>query len=299
MRMLPLTCVLAAVMLAACSDSETDVVDATVDPENFATMTTTDVSTLISDSGVTRYRIEAPLWLMFEEAAEPRWTFPSGLYLEKFNDLFVAEATVWCDSAVFLKNRQLWRLDGYVEIQNLAGEKFLTPQLFWDQRNSKIYSDSFIHIERDGRIIEGYGFISDDRMSHYNVLRVSGIFPADRFAPGGGRNEADSVEAERDRQRHDSVRAFTDSVRRLPGSVNTIEPSRRNSQRRPLQPMQQTTGGASQTVMPGAPAPKPKRGAPHRNYLDKPMIEETHVIEKSPSKIPAPGARGERVRRVR
>lgn len=183
MRLLPAVAAICIALMAAtsCKEEKKEVISAVVDPETFPTMLTTDVSTVISDSGITRYLIETPLWLMYEEATEPYWRFPDGMHLEKYDDEFKTEASIDCDSARYLKNRQLWQLDGYVNIRNTVGEKFLTNQLFWDQRSQKIYSDSFIHIERQGKIIEGYGFESDERMTRYHVLRVSGIFPAEQF----------------------------------------------------------------------------------------------------------------------
>lgn len=185
MTSLPAVALTAVLMLCACREDKKEFVDLQYDPETFATMTTTDVSTLISDSGLVRYRIDSPLWLVFDEAREPNWKFPDGLHMEKYDNMMRREATVDCDSALFLKNKQLWRLDGYVDIKNTAGEKFLTNQLFWDQRHEKVYSDSFIHIERADRIIEGYGFESNDRMTQYRVLNVSGIFPASQFTERG------------------------------------------------------------------------------------------------------------------
>ena len=44
-----------------------------------------------------------------------------------------------------------------------------------------MYSDSFIHIERSDRIIEGYGFESNEQMTDYVIRRPSGIFPTTAF----------------------------------------------------------------------------------------------------------------------
>lgn len=190
MRTLPqliISLLVGASLLCACEDEKKEVIHAKTNPETTPTMITTDVTTLISDSGITRFKITTPLWNVFDEAADPRWTFPSGLHLEKFDPAFKPEATIDCDSATFFKDRQLWRLDGYVNIRNTLGEKFLTNQLFWNQREQKIYSDSFIHIEKQGRVIEGYGFESNEQMTIYNVLRVAAIFPASEFKPDSAR----------------------------------------------------------------------------------------------------------------
>lgn len=171
--------------LASCDGDKKDTVDLVIDPETTPTMLTHNVSSLISDSGITRYHITAPIWYVFGESRSPRWTFPDGLFLEKFDDNLNTDATVECDSAVYFEDRKLWRLDGNVRILSLQNEKFLTEQLFWDQRQQKVYSDSFIHIERSDRIIEGYGFTSNDRLTDYVVNRVSGIFPVSQFVGGG------------------------------------------------------------------------------------------------------------------
>ncbi|MBJ2186033.1 LPS export ABC transporter periplasmic protein LptC [Paramuribaculum intestinale] len=170
--------------MTACGGDDHREYTANVDPEQVATMTTTDVSTLISDSGITRYRVVTPLWLVYDEARESRWRFPSGLHLERFDDFFNREATVDCDSATYFKVKQLWRLDGHVRVTNMASDRFLTSQLFWDQRRGKVYSDSFIRIERSDRIMEGYGFESNNSMTDFRVRNVSAILPVQQFTPG-------------------------------------------------------------------------------------------------------------------
>lgn len=196
MRLLPVVAVVLmacmAMTVSSCKEEHKEMMSGRIDPEKFPTMKTTDVSTLVSDSGVTRYKIASPLWLMFDQAKVPVWRFPKGLHLEKYDDFFRKDATVDCDSATYYKNDQIWRLDGYVRIANVLNERFLTNQLYWDQRRQKIYSDSFIHIEKSDRIIEGYGFESNEKLTNYRVLNVSGIFPVDKFKNGGGGAQPDS-----------------------------------------------------------------------------------------------------------
>lgn len=172
--------------LAACTEERRERVADVNDPENVPTMTTTNVATFISDSGYTRYHITTPVWYVYDEARVPRWTFPDGLFLEKYDDLFRPDATLRCDSAVYFSQKRLWRLDGNVRMRNTAGDRFLTQQLFWDQASRTVYSDSFIHIERSDRVIEGFGFNSNENMTRYTVRRPSGIFPVSPSGPAGG-----------------------------------------------------------------------------------------------------------------
>lgn len=204
MRLLPAAALMAAAAMSttvttSCKDDSSldtaDVDTSVVIP----TMLTRDVETLISDSGVTRYRIVTPIWYVYDEVEEPYWRFPEGLNLDKYDNFFRTEATVRADSAIYLKRKQTWQLDGNVSISNVMSEKFLTQQLFWDQRTHKLYSDSFIHIERTDRVLEGYGFESNEQLTRYTIKKVSGIFPASEFKSKGRQAEeepADSVETE-------------------------------------------------------------------------------------------------------
>lgn len=204
MRLLPAAALVAAAAMSttvttSCKDDSSldtaDVDTSVVIP----TMLTRDVETLISDSGVTRYRIVTPIWYVYDEVEEPYWRFPEGLNLDKYDNFFRTEATVRADSAIYLKRKQTWQLDGNVSISNVMNEKFLTQQLFWDQRTHKLYSDSFIHIERTDRVLEGYGFESNEQLTRYTIKKVSGIFPASEFKSKGRQAEeepADSVETE-------------------------------------------------------------------------------------------------------
>ena len=72
--------------VAACRN-ERKVDAGNIDSRSTPTMRTTNVNTLISDSGIVQYRIVTPLWLMYEDESldTPYWRFPEGLYLRRFD----------------------------------------------------------------------------------------------------------------------------------------------------------------------------------------------------------------------
>lgn len=163
-------------LAASCNDDEgprPPAPDGNITP----TMITDSVNSFVSDSGITRYQIEAPTWLMFDEADEPFWLFPEGLKLKKFDDHMKADAAIQADTARFFSRLKLWKLDGNVRMRNIDGDKFLTEQMYWDQNAHTVYSDSFIHIERSGSILEGFGFNSNEQITAYTVRRPTGIIP--------------------------------------------------------------------------------------------------------------------------
>ena len=136
-----------------------------------------EVTTLISDSGIIRYKIKTPKWLIYDKADTPYWEFPDGIFLEKFNSNMESDATIESDYAFYNEPAQRWMLRGNVKALNLQGEQFMTPLLFWDQKSESIYSDSSIVIIREASIIQGVGFRSNQEMTKYTILRPTGVFP--------------------------------------------------------------------------------------------------------------------------
>lgn len=188
MRKAALLMVLAiALMLIAGCKEERKVDRTSLSPLTMPTMSTKNVSTLISDSGWIQYKIVAPVWKVYDEADTPYWIFPEGLFLQKYDRTFKVIATVAADSARFFKNQRLWRLEGNVEMTKMPKDLFLSERLFWDQRQGKIYSDTFMHIETETHTLEGIGFESNESLTAYRVIKPKGIFPVKKEDITGGR----------------------------------------------------------------------------------------------------------------
>lgn len=137
------------------------------------------VTTVISDSGITRYRINTPQWDIYDKSNQPYWEFPVGVHFERFDEALNVDANIHCEYAKFLENEQLWELKGNVRATNIKGELFETEQLFWNQRNERIYSDSTIKITQENYIIQGVGFVSNQEMTKYQVMNTTGVIPVE------------------------------------------------------------------------------------------------------------------------
>lgn len=175
-----ITIALAMVMFillsVACSGRKKIVGEAITERDSLPIMETKGVSTLISDSGIIRYRLQAEDWRVFDKKKPPYWAFEEGVYLETFDTLFQMEANIKADTAYYYEKQKLWKLMGNVVIRNLKGEKFNTELLYWDQNTEKVYSDRFIRIEQPDRIITGRGFDSNQQMTKYTIHKPEGIF---------------------------------------------------------------------------------------------------------------------------
>ena len=166
-------------------------------------MTTLGVTTLISDSGVTRYRVNTEEWSVYDRKKPSYWAFEKGVYLEQFDSIFHIEASIKADTAYYYDKERLWKLIGNVDIQNRKGERFNTELLYWNEATQKVYSDKFIRIQQPDRIITGHGFDSNQQMTIYTIHNIEGIFYVDEEAGGPPQPETKALP---DSVRKDSVK---------------------------------------------------------------------------------------------
>ena len=161
--------------------------------DSLPVMRTVGVESLISDSGVIRYKIIAEEWLIFDKTDPPYWAFEKGVYLEQFNEDLVPEATIKADTAYYYDPKKLWELRGNVHIENLKGEKFDTELLFWNQKTEKVYSEKKIRIEQSDKIITGQGFESNQQLTDYTIHSTEGIFYVEEESPAATASAQDSL----------------------------------------------------------------------------------------------------------
>lgn len=193
----------ALLFFSSCHHNKKQYTDAITCRDSVSTITTRDITSLVSDSGVVRYRIVAPLWEVFDRLDPPKWAFEEGVYLEKFADSLTIDATVKADTAYYYDIEKLWELRGNVHIENLQKEIFDTSILFWNQQQERVWSDEYICIRQaNGTIIKGYGFQSNQQFTNYTIRNTQGTFPIDEMgdAPRNANGEivADSSYVESD-----------------------------------------------------------------------------------------------------
>lgn len=162
-----------------CSSSEIEKAEAITDRAAIPTLHALDVTTVISDSGITRYRITAPQWDIYDKTPQPYWEFPMGAHFERFDVNLTIEANITCDYAKYFENEKKWELRGNVKATNIKGELFETEQLFWNQNTEKIYSDSTVKITREKYILNTLGFESNQAMTQYTFKQARGVIAAE------------------------------------------------------------------------------------------------------------------------
>ena len=184
------------VLFPACSGKDKNLAEAIAENDTLPSMRTLGVTTLISDSGITRYKVVAEEWLIHDKKNPPFWAFEKGVYLEKFDTLFRIDASIKADTAYYHEKKKLWELKGNVQIHSQRGDKFQTDLLFWDEKKERVYSDKFIQIEQEDKIIKGYGFESNQDLTEYEIKNTTGIFTVEDTAPTTPSQPADSTKTD-------------------------------------------------------------------------------------------------------
>ncbi|MCF0185242.1 MAG: LPS export ABC transporter periplasmic protein LptC [Bacteroidaceae bacterium] len=169
-----------AIMLlsyTSCSLNEKHLINAINEQDSLPTLSSTGISTLISDSGVIRYKLVTEKWDIYTKTDPTKWEFIKGLYIEQFDEDMHVSATIQADTAYFFDMIKLWELRGRVFVRNREGTIFRTKVLFWDQKKREFYSHENMLVITPDRELRGTEFRSNEDMTNYIVSNPKGYFP--------------------------------------------------------------------------------------------------------------------------
>lgn len=211
-----LGCVVAglhAFIATSCSDMKEHTADAINPEDSVSMMTSYGVNTLISDSGVIKYRIVTERWEVNTLRQPTRWEFMKGIFFEQFDEKLHVEAYVQADTAWYFDQLNLWKLRGRVNIRTKDSVVYAGEELYWDGRSHEIYSDEYSELITPDRTVEGTCFRSDETMTRYTITNSKGSFVKEDF-------EGDDKSADSQKQN------TSDS------DTTTVEPIRQATQKR-------------------------------------------------------------------
>lgn len=148
--------------------------------DSLPVMVTRGVSKLISDSGVIRYKIIAEEWHVFDKTTPPRWEFPKGIFIERYDDKFRINLHITADSA-WLYDQKLWKLRGHIVLDDQTdGSHLTTEELFWNMNTGELSSNVYTRLVQPDQQIEGDWFravVRNGRPTQYHVRQSRGFMP--------------------------------------------------------------------------------------------------------------------------
>lgn len=190
-----IVCSLFLIIICSCSEVREHTAPAINERDSVSMMTSYGVNTLISDSGVIKYKIVTERWDVNTIKQPPRWTFEKGIFLEQFDEQFHVEGYINADTAWYYEQQKLWELRGRVHIRNVNGLVFDSEELFWDGNKHEFYSYKFSKVVTPERTLQGTYFRSDEHMLHYEVTNSVGSFQSEDIE--GDNNQQQSADAQK------------------------------------------------------------------------------------------------------
>lgn len=184
---------MALLCIASCSKEKEHVAPAIHDSDSASMMISYGVNTLISDSGIMKYRIVAEEWEVNTVRTPSRWIFLKGIFMQQFDEKFHIEAYVQADTAYYFDQRRIWELRGNVRIRTTEGLRFASEELFWDQQRREFYSNMFSKVITPERTMQGTYFKSDERMTRYIVTNSKGSFESADFEKNEEKQQTDTT----------------------------------------------------------------------------------------------------------
>ena len=166
-------------MCCACSGEKEHTAPPIYPQDSVPMMTSYGVNTLISDSGIIKYRIVTEKWEVNPNRNPSRWTFDQGLLLEQFDQTLHIQSYIQCDTAYYFDQNRLWELHGRVRILTKNGLRYSSEELFWDELRHEIYSNRFSRLVTPERELQGDRFRSNETMTKYDVSNSKGSFAKD------------------------------------------------------------------------------------------------------------------------
>lgn len=145
--------------------------------EQLPVMVSRGVSKMISDSGITRYKIITEEWAIYDQTKPPRQDFKKGILILRFDEKMNIDMHITADTAYWY-DQNLWELRGHVCLDNEADKTtFHSEQLYWDMKTHEFYSNVWMRVVTPEREIEGSRFRANEQMTKYEVYDAKGKVP--------------------------------------------------------------------------------------------------------------------------
>lgn len=163
-------------MLFSC-ENDINVVKSLQVDESLPIETTTNVESVIVDSGRVRAIIYSPLIDRFEGDLN-YIEMKKGVELKFFDSLGFLSSSLKANYAINKPTERIVIVKYNVIATNVNNEKLFTEELIWDQKTKKIYSNVPVTVESADKIIFGDGMIADESFNNWIIKNPRGDIEA-------------------------------------------------------------------------------------------------------------------------
>ena len=163
------------VLLGGC-ENDIERINMLTDESESATIQGTNIKVIYSDSAKVKIQVLAPVYKQYPTAERPYMEFEEGLEVFFYDDSAKIESEIKADYTIYYMEEALWHATGNVVAQNFEnGDALYTDELFWDEKEELIYSDSYTRVISEENTLYGKkGFRSHQNLSNWQLIGSSG-----------------------------------------------------------------------------------------------------------------------------
>jgi len=171
-----LLCILAASMLIRGCENDIERINLLTDESSLPKVKGTNIKVIYSDSARVKVQILAPAFRQFPDLEEPYMEFPEGIQVYFYDDSLQIESEIRADYAIYHSEQKLWKATGnVVGLKRPNGDAIHTEEMYWDEANERIYSDTYTKIQNEDGVFYGKrGFESHQNLSNWQLIGTSG-----------------------------------------------------------------------------------------------------------------------------
>lgn len=164
----------AAMLFSACGKNNLAEIKALSAPNELPFMEAENFETTLTDSGQVRFTLKAPKLLRFENEGQTYAEFPVGMEIVKYDAENNIVSSISADYAKQFTKEDRWEAKNNVVVTNADGDSLKTEHLIWDEKKQKIYTEEFVKIISENKIITGVGLVSDQDMLNWKIKNPKG-----------------------------------------------------------------------------------------------------------------------------
>lgn len=141
------------------------------------------VTSYLSTGGKVKAKLTAPFMLRFYDSV-PRVEFPNSLHVDFYNDSLKTESYLDAKKAFYYEQQGRVILNDSVVVIRINGDTLKTNELFWEQNQHKLFTNSNVEIRQKTKTIFGKGFESDETLKNFRIDSITGVLlvGASKFA---------------------------------------------------------------------------------------------------------------------
>jgi LPS export ABC transporter protein LptC len=133
-----------------------------------------NVESYLSQAGIVKAKLTAPFMLRFYDSV-PRVEFPNSLHVDFYNDSMVIESYLDAKKGYYYEQQSRVILTDSVVVIRINGDTLKTKELFWEQTQHKLFTNSDVEIRQKTKTIYGKGFESDEQLKNFRIDSVKGV----------------------------------------------------------------------------------------------------------------------------